>query len=78
MTAIDVAPTWVQLAACRGMDTGWWFPERGDTFSGQVALTICRTCPVRAECLAEAMALGDVEGIRGGLTAGERRALSDS
>jgi WhiB family redox-sensing transcriptional regulator len=53
-------------------------PERGDTFSGQVALTICRTCPVRVECLAEAVALGDVEGIRGGLTADERRALSDS
>jgi hypothetical protein len=70
---------WVHQAACRGTPVRWWFPERGDPFAGQVALTICRSCPVRVDCLAEAIRLESdqwqAHGIRGGLTAGERRAL---
>jgi len=38
-----------------------------------MALRVCAACPVRVWCLAEALALGDVEGVRGGLP-GELRA----
>ena len=37
------------------------------------AMRVCRDCPVRAWCLAEALTLGDIEGVRGGLP-GEMRA----
>ena len=44
-----------------------------------MAVAICRSCPVRQQCLAEALDLEveavHVYGIRGGKTAGERRAL---
>jgi len=67
---------WVAAAACRGKPTSWWFPARGDVFAAQVALTICRTCPVRCECLAEAVELEDVPyGIRGGLLPRQRHGL---
>jgi WhiB family redox-sensing transcriptional regulator len=66
---------WLSLAACRGRPTEWWFPERGDLLARAVAVAICRRCPVRADCLADALALGDVgegAGIRAGLSGYER------
>ncbi|WP_426561382.1 WhiB family transcriptional regulator [Angustibacter sp. McL0619] len=39
------------------------------------ALAVCAACPVRAWCLAEALALEDVEGVRGGRTGAERLEL---
>lgn len=71
--------------ACRGADTEMWFRDtetgagaRADT---ELALRVCRRCPVRMECLTTAL---DEEagrgrdyrhGIRGGLTATERHNL---
>jgi hypothetical protein len=52
---------------------GWWFS--GDRAAQAAALAVCGSCPVRAECVAEALALEstvDRHGIRGGLTAAER------
>ena len=48
-----------------------------DSFEADLAASICRTCPVRVQCLDEAMATEGVHhhGIWGGLTAGERGAL---
>lgn len=81
MSLLDYSATtaWLELAACRGRPTEWWYPSAGDRFAIGVARSICRTCPVRAECLAEALELeGDLPGsyrygIRGGLTAEQRR-----
>jgi WhiB family redox-sensing transcriptional regulator len=44
-----VDDTWREQAACRGMDTALWFPERGET--GEEARQVCDDCPVRSECL---------------------------
>ena len=61
------------------METALWFPGRGELFAGEVAKAICRSCPVRCECLADALAVElDVDGchaIRGGLSADQRRQL---
>lgn len=70
---------WLDRAACRGRPTDWWYPGQGDRFTQRVAVMVCRGCPVRAECLAEALAAEASAtyqfGIRGGLTAEARVAL---
>lgn len=70
---------WLELAACRGKPTAWWYPQRGDSFTAAVAKSICSTCPVRAECLADALATEgyeDVAGIRAGLSPDRRLAMA--
>jgi hypothetical protein len=76
MSAVVVTSSWVQLAACRGHDTRLWFST--DRFDQAVAVAVCRRCPVRVQCLAEAVKLeadGQPFGVRGGLTAAERALL---
>jgi hypothetical protein len=69
---------WRGRAACRGVDPELFFPaaERGPVRAVQVAAAkaVCAGCPVRAECLAEALARIPY-GIAGGLTENERRRL---
>ncbi len=63
--------SWVAEAACRGMGSNIFFPERQE--SPQAAKGVCSSCPVRIECAEEGM--GERFGIWGGLTARERRGL---
>ncbi|MFQ5947741.1 MAG: WhiB family transcriptional regulator [Acidimicrobiia bacterium] len=64
---------WVELAACRGVDPGLFFPgQQGD--SGP-ALAICATCPVRVQCLEWALEVREPYGIWGGTTERQRRRL---
>lgn len=67
---------WTDHAACHGRPTSWWYPGRGDTFSTEVALSICRACPVRRQCLAETLEVegetGERYGIFGALTPSQR------
>jgi hypothetical protein len=69
---------WREQAACRGVDPELFFPaaESGPTRTAQVAAAkaVCAGCPVRQECLAEALARIPY-GICGGLTEHERRML---
>jgi Transcription factor WhiB len=69
---------WRARAACRGVDPELFFPaaERGPVRAVQVAAAkaVCAGCPVRTECLAEALARIPY-GIAGGLTENERRRL---
>jgi hypothetical protein len=69
---------WRARAACRGVDPELFFPaaERGPVRAVQVAAAkaVCAGCPVRAECLDEALARIPY-GIAGGLTENERRRL---
>ena len=63
---------WYMRAACRGMDPDWWVIRPGSSnglpFENQRAVHICRlACPVPAECLHEAIRLGDRGVIRGGM-----------
>lgn len=68
--------TWHDRAACRGQDTELWFSIDAD--DREAAKAICNRCPVRLDCLDEAL---DEErgqskeyraGIRGGMNAEER------
>lgn len=80
-TTIAVAPTraaprdWRLLAACRSADPDLFFPvsESGRSLE-QVAAAkaVCSGCQVRRECLAFALAAGEVHGIWGGRSERER------
>jgi WhiB family redox-sensing transcriptional regulator len=67
--------SWMDLAACRGR-TAMFYAE--DAFSERLAVAVCARCPVRAECLADAVAVelvtGIIHGVRAGFTQAERRA----
>jgi len=63
-------PAWQTRAACRGMGTGGWFPERGQDL--RPALAICAGCPVRAECQDYARSLFVPYGIWGGQSNNQR------
>ena len=66
--------TWRLEAACRGMPTGWWFPERPPTgpmiANMRKAKAICATCPVQVECLDDGR--DELYGIWGGLVTRKR------
>ena len=62
---------WQDSAACTGIDPAIFFPESGDPVGPAKAL--CRACPVREQCLADALERGEVHGVWGGLSAKERR-----
>lgn len=65
--------TWWREAKCRGMDTGIFYPEAHDMKAFNDAVAICQDCPVRDECLDDAIGLSesgivDDYGIRGGMS----------
>jgi WhiB family transcriptional regulator, redox-sensing transcriptional regulator len=67
-------------AACRGADIGLFYPEGPRAANlAKKAVAICSGCPVKAECLEvhmdEEQNGGGRYGIKGALTAEERRAL---
>lgn len=66
------------LAACRAEDPDLFFPI-GSTGPALVqtedAKAVCRSCPVRQECLRWALDNGQDAGVWGGLDETERRAL---
>lgn len=62
---------WPLLAKCRGMNDAL-FPEGKDQ---KRAKAICMGCPVRAQCLAEALDNHIEWGVWGGMTERERRQL---
>jgi WhiB family redox-sensing transcriptional regulator len=74
----DALVGWQQWAACAapGVDPELFFPEQGGTAAP--AKRICASCPVRAACLADALATRDEHGIRGGTTPQERQRLRRS
>lgn len=64
---------WREHAACVGADPDLFFPGQGEsTFP---ARDICLGCPVRTQCLTEALSVGDQFGVWGGLNVTERRNL---
>ena len=62
---------WLDDALCRDHPLVTFFPEAGQRAAP--ALEICGRCPVRVACLADAIASGDEDGIRGGMTSGARQ-----
>ena len=63
---------WIRDALCGkpGYDPDLWFPEC--SLEALKAIRVCRNCPVRRECLSDALERGDTRGIRGGVS-GNRR-----
>lgn len=67
---------WDRRAACKGADIFLFFPERGDVQQSHAeARVICDGCPVRTECLDDALGEGSQVGFRGGLSERERYAV---
>lgn len=65
---------WTESAVCRSTDPELFFPEVGKT--GYQAKKLCNDCPVRAECLHEALSAGDdLWGVWGGFGMRERAPL---
>lgn len=68
-TTVRDVDGWLQGAACAGKASERWLKAKPSE-----AVEICRGCPVRIECLHDALAR-KTSGIWGGLTLAERRAL---
>lgn len=71
---------WQDEAECRNYDPELWFPvtnspDRKRKYELEPKL-ICRSCPVRSECLTYALDAQEEYGIWGGLNEEERRELS--
>ncbi|MEU2281475.1 WhiB family transcriptional regulator [Streptomyces sp. NPDC013178] len=72
---------WREMAACRFEDPELFFPVSEDGSSllqVEQAKRVCRRCPVLRECRRWALRHGETDGVWGGLTARQRRALSPS
>lgn len=63
---------WSSLAACREGDPDALFVQGAEQ---NVAKKVCKGCPVRMECLADALDNQVEFGVWGGMTERERRAL---
>jgi WhiB family redox-sensing transcriptional regulator len=78
-TSLERPEHWSDRAACAGMDTEIFYPvsEASDSPGVRRAKFICWGCPVRRECLDDALEVEPAKdhGVRGGTTAKERRAL---
>ena len=81
-TLATVLDRWWDHAACKGMDIDLFIFEFGERHINRKikqAKAVCAVCPVRSECLNEALRFSttrqDCCGIWGGLTWKERRQL---
>ncbi len=69
---------WRGRAACKDSRPGLFFPigSTGDALAEiDAAKAICRSCPVREECLAFALETNQDSGVWGGTSEDERRQL---
>ncbi|MER5322334.1 WhiB family transcriptional regulator [Streptosporangium roseum] len=80
-----LAQTWDERAKCKGMDVGIFYEDDADeprssdsrrpTYDEAKAKKTCARCPVRDECLQDALDRKDFHGgVHGGLNAEELRA----
>ena len=65
--------SWKSNGACRWVDPELFFPN-SDTEAGP-AKAVCGHCPVQARCLQFAVDAREYEGVWGGTTGAERRAM---
>lgn len=61
-------PDWMDEAACSGMPLEIFFPDESGMGGYSTARQVCAICPVRSECLSDALERGDEHGMWGGLT----------
>jgi WhiB family redox-sensing transcriptional regulator len=75
---MTVGMNWREDAACSDSDPDLFFPigTTGNTLRQiEAAKRICLTCPAQLQCLAWALENGITDGVWGGTTADERRAI---
>ena len=81
MSAQRIEESWQIKGSCRGPQASVFFPpaqfERKDEKLDREsrAKAICRTCPVKRECLDYAVSIREAHGIWGGLNEVERKQL---
>jgi WhiB family transcriptional regulator, redox-sensing transcriptional regulator len=71
---------WQRNGACRGRDSAQFFHPDGERGASRTrreiaAKAVCRSCPVRPECAAHALAAREPYGVWGGFTEAERLRL---
>lgn len=67
------APHWTDDAVCATVDPELFFPTIGG--DAGPAKKVCAACPVAAQCLREAIDDPSLDGVWGGKTVMDRRAL---
>lgn len=67
--------SWREAAACADTPDVDFFPEPSDLAGISRAKAVCAGCPVAGECLTWAVETNQTEGIWGGHTPKERRAI---
>ena len=70
----DATAPWRESASCASVDGELFFPAKGE--SSDIAKAICWGCPVRQECLVDALEHQEQHGVRGGMSPRERRKLA--
>ena len=65
--------TWKLAGACRMLSSDLFYPA-SDTDAGP-AKAVCDSCPVEERCLEYALEVREPEGVWGGCTFAERRAI---
>lgn len=71
--SVSSDPAWRTQGRCRTVDPETFFPL--PTEPADMALALCRACPVMSACLRTALESGDCEGVWGATTPRERRAM---
>lgn len=71
---------WQRMGLCRGRDSAQFFHPDGERGASRgrretAAKAVCRACPVRAECAAQALATREPYGVWGGFSEAERLRL---
>ena len=71
---------WQRLGLCRGRDSTQFFHPDGERGASRgrreaAAKAVCRACPVRAQCAAQALSSHEPYGVWGGFTEAERLRL---
>lgn len=65
---------WREQAACVGLDVELFFPPRNNGITAEVR-AVCGRCPVRRACLIDALETREEYGVRGGVSAEDRRTM---
>jgi len=69
----DNMARWRDLGACRGLDSGIFYPETDE--EAEVAKSVCGECDVRVACLEYALQHREKQGVWGGATERDRRRI---
>ena len=67
-------PENIQIANTKRMHQ-LFFPERNDQRPGEIAMSICDTCPVQLKCLKYALDTSQRDGVWGGTSGRTRRRI---